>query len=78
MKFPLKETPILPLLHSSFFQKSNHTQVGGKQMEVFATLVWFYKLAGTMLSLETFRYVRQTDSCGESWFSKGERDLVEQ
>lgn len=31
-----------------------------------------------MLSLETFRYIRQTNSCSESWFSKGERDLVEQ
>lgn len=37
----------------------------------------FYKLEGTMLFLETFRYVGQTDSHGESWFSKGERDLVE-
>lgn len=31
-----------------------------------------------MLSLESFRCVGQTDSHGELWFSKGERDLVEQ
>lgn len=38
-KFPLKETPSLPLLPNSIFQKTNQIQEDGEQMEVFANLV---------------------------------------
>lgn len=38
-RFPVKETPLLPLSQNSIFQKNSQTQAGGEPMEVFVYLV---------------------------------------